>query len=455
MTVILDDLNTRGLDPSRVSGTNGGEFHCPCPGCGGRDRFHTWPEQGEAGTWWCRGCGKGGDAIQYLMDFCGKTFREAAAAVGRNLEDLPLSPATPRQRKKPAFSPADHQPPQEKWRVKAEAFVAWAHEQLLEQPEQMEYLAGRGIPEAAVRRCRIGYNPGENGRPAIYRARSAWGLPAELRKGRPRPLWIPRGIVIPLIIDGAVHRIRIRREKADMTPEFKLPYFVLPGSSSATMVLGDNTRAFAVIEAELDAVACAEAAGDICGMVAVGSSSTKPDAAATAAMQQALCILNALDFDAAGTKAWQWWRHEFARAKRWPVPDGKDPGEAFAKGVNLRAWVLAGLPPVFRMTGSTVLDGNDHEPEDIKKAAPAVSEMAGADVPENIQTVAAWFRKYPVRIVKDAKRMRFLEDRRWAAKNPEMSRRINLTVFMDPVVFDYILKHPARVIDRDNFMAGN
>ena len=455
MIIILDDLNTRGLDPRRVSGTNGGEYHCPCPQCGGRDRFHTWPEQGEAGTWWCRGCGKGGDAIQYLKDFCGKTFREAAAAVGRNLEDLPLASATPRQRKKPAFSPADHQPPQEKWREKAGIFVDWAHQQLLAQPEQMKYLAGRGIPEAAVRRCRIGYNPGEKGRPAIYRARIAWGLPAELRNGRPRPLWIPRGIVIPLIIDDVVHRIRIRREKADLTPEFKLPYYVLPGSSAATMVLGNDHRAFAVFEAELDAVACAEAAGDICAMAAVGSSSTKPDAPATAAMKRALCILNALDFDSAGNKAWQWWRNEFGSAKRWPVPTGKDPGEAFARGVNLRAWVLAGLPPVFRMTGSTRLESDDHESAYAEETTPDAPEIAVVDVPENIQTVAAWFRKYPVRIVKDAKRMRFQENRIWAAKNPELSRRINLAVFMDPVVFDYVLKHPARVVDSNNFITGN
>ena len=450
MSLILDDLAVRSLDPRRVSGTHGGEYHSPCPACGGHDRFHVWPGQGEAGTWWCRGCDKGGDAIQYLMDFCGKTFKEAAAAIGRDLQDLPLAPTTPRQRKKPTFTPAEHKPPADQWRVKASAFVDWAHKQLMENPGQLAYLAGRGIDEASVRRYRLGYNPGENGRPAIYRARSAWGLPKEMKNGRQKPLWIPRGIVIPLIIDDIVHRIRIRREKADLTPGFNQPYFVIPGSSAATMILGNNARAFIVTEAELDAMACAVAAGDICRAAAVGSSSTKPDAVATALMQQALCILNALDFDTAGSKGFKWWKTEFPKTRRWPVPDGKDPGEAFEKGINLRAWILAGLPPVFRMAGSAVLDSDHGKGQEPENNAPCIEE----EVPGNIRQVAEWFKLHPIRIIKDGKRIRYRENRTWASANPELSRRINLALFMDPMVFAYLLKHPARVVEKGNFIIG-
>ena len=452
MNLILDDLAFRGIPSRKVSGTNGGEFQGPCPGCGGRDRFHVWPGQGEAGTWWCRGCDKGGDAIEYLMTYCGKTFREAAAAVGRDPDDRPPAPVTPRQRKKPDFTPVRYPVPEEAWRRKAESFVDWSHEQLLADPEQLAYLAGRGIDEALVRRYRLGYNPGENGRPAIFRARKAWGLPEEIKNGRPRPLWIPRGIVIPLVIEGVVHRIRIRREKADLSERFKLPYFMVPGSSAATMILGDDARAFVVVEAELDAIACAGAAGDICSAAAMGSSSTKPDDPATARMQKSLCILNALDFDQAGTRAFKWWKHAFPRVKRWPVPEGKDPGEAFAKGVDLRAWILAGLPPVFRIAGSTLLDGAPGEATEREVEEPAVEETG--DVPENIRQVAQWFRMHPVRIVKDARRIRYQGDRAWASAHPELDRRISLAVFLDPVVFQHVLNHPARVIEKNNFIIG-
>ena len=69
---------------------------------------------------------RAGDAIQYLMDFCGKTFKEAAAAIGRDLQDLPPGADHSRQRKKPTFTPAEHKPPADQWRVKASAFVDWA-----------------------------------------------------------------------------------------------------------------------------------------------------------------------------------------------------------------------------------------------------------------------------------------------------------------------------------------
>ena len=283
----------------------------------------------------------------------------------------------------------------------------------------------------------------------MYRARSAWGLPAEEKNGRPRPLWIPRGIAIPLMVDGVVHRIRIRREKRDLTPEFNLPYFMLPGSSAATMVMGDDAvRAFVVVEAELDAVACIAAAGDICGAVAVGSSSTKPDETATEILKQALCILNALDFDDAGRKAFAWWQETFTGVKRWPVPEGKDPGEAFEKGIDLRAWILSGLPPVFRMAGLAPLDGDSGEEEERE-----VEETPEIDAPDNVLQVAEWFRQYPVSVVKDGRGIRMQEDPAWTSANRELSRRINLAVFMDPAVFDYVSNHPARVVDGNNFFS--
>jgi len=78
-----------------------------------------------------------------------------------------------------------------------------------------------------------------------------------------------------------------------------------------------------------------------------------------------------------------------------------------------------------------------------------------AEVPGNVLQVAEWFKQHPVSVVKDAKRIRFREDPAWASANRELSRRINLAVFMDPVVFDYVSNHPARVVDGGNFLIGN
>ena len=108
-------------------------------------------------------------------------------------------------------------------------------------------------------------------------------------------------------------------------------------------------------------MAVAAAAPDCVGVLALGSSSSRPDVPAMAALQKSLHILVALDFDAAGAGAWDarlrtkgrtdgWcWRRAFPQAERWPTPDGKDPGDAVKAGVDLAAWITAGLPPVLTL----------------------------------------------------------------------------------------------------------
>ena len=52
-------------------------------------------------------------------------------------------------------------------------------------------------------------------------------------------------------------------------------------------------------------------------------------------LKNASCILVALDCDKAGAEGWPRWRATFPRAKRWPVPMGKDAGEAVHNAVVL------------------------------------------------------------------------------------------------------------------------
>ena len=165
-------------------------------------------------------------------------------------------------------------------------------------------------------------------------------MPAEFKKnGRPRKLWIPPGIVIPHFEGGRLQRIRVRR------PEGEPRYYVVPGSSMATMTLGDVRRAAVVVESELDGILLHHRAGDLARVVALGSSAAKPDARATALLREAALILVALDFDKAGAQASPWWKQNFPQSKLWPPPVGKDPGEAYSKhGVDLAAWLRAGFP---------------------------------------------------------------------------------------------------------------
>lgn len=349
---ILDLYSQRKLEARRVSNNKGGEYHGPCPGCDGQDRFHLWPEQGEHGTYWCRQCGKAGDAIQFLRDFEGLSFKAACAAMGRELvQDIP---STPRHREK-TWRPQPSIPLDDQWQEKAAKLVEWSHKHLLGCPDQLKWLASRGIGLETVKAFRLGWNPGEKGRD-LWRAREPWGLPEVIneRTRKPKPLWLPCGLVIPCIDQsGAVLRIRIRR------PEGEPRYYVVPGSSAAPLYLARSRSVAVVVESELDALAVYEAAGDLVGAYAIGNSSAKPDAETFSRLRELPLILIATDFDEpdqrgqrAGAKAASWWIENLPQSERWPVPTGKDPGEAFMTGVDLRSWVRTGLPPALALVAN-------------------------------------------------------------------------------------------------------
>jgi archaellum biogenesis ATPase FlaH len=75
-----------------------GEYSCPCPFCGGEDRFCVWPEKNNA---WCRQCDWKGDDIQLLRELEGFSFQEAAVATGKGHKvNNPKSERKPASKKK-------------------------------------------------------------------------------------------------------------------------------------------------------------------------------------------------------------------------------------------------------------------------------------------------------------------------------------------------------------------
>jgi len=86
-------------------------------------------------------------------------------------------------------------------------------------------------------------------------------------------------------------------------------------------------------------------AGDLCAVVAMGTATAKPDTATHKALKAGEVILNSLDGDEAGAKAaWKFWPDTYGKAaRRWPTIQGKDASEARLNGLDLRAWVIAGL----------------------------------------------------------------------------------------------------------------
>jgi hypothetical protein len=415
------------------------------------DRFHVWPGQNQGnGGYWCRGCGKNGDNIQFLRDFEGLSFRHACSALGVSAPDRTDAPATMRQEKKekPSFTPAEHIPPVDLWQERAEKLVTWSQGALENNQDVIAWLGQRGINRETARDYRLGWNPGEKEKD-LYRPRQSWGLSEELKDdGKPKKLWIPRGLVIPYIIDGVIQRIRIRR------PEGEPRYYVLPGSSMSTMILGRDRRAFVVVESELDAIAVV-AGNTLAGSAAMGSVSAKPDAEAYQILRGSLQILNALDYDAAGAKAMAWWAVEFDQCDRWPVPQGKDPGDAIKMGTDLNSWIKAGLPPAMTIDDKSGANNpwrgcNEKPSEKTQHPAlpdPSREENPTSDLPEAVMELRRLLRSNPgVKIINSAARYTVLRDGKF------VGGRINELVFRVPESRDYLLNHPAEEIDGMNLV---
>jgi hypothetical protein len=354
---------------------SGSRYAGPCPKCGGSDSTDRFSVYADKANFHCFSCGFNGDAITLLREMDGLSCPDAHAALGKDCDstncgakdkcrfgDRQPNPvrrdpllATPVLPKEPTdhWSPAAATSPAEQWTEKAEKLVAWAHANLLEHPEQLQTLAARGIPREAVLEYRLGWNPGEKGQNAIYRERAAWGLPPKIVDGKAKKLWIPRGLVIPSYRDGHLQKIRIRRPEEDRD-KITISYCALEGGGDDVPVFGANERALVVVEADLCGIAVAWACRGIAGAIPLASCSVKPKTNAAAALQKALCILVATDYDPGtdkqgkhknpGGNAAAWWPKHYPRAERWPVPLGKDPGDYLKDhGGDLRAWVQAGL----------------------------------------------------------------------------------------------------------------
>jgi len=438
------DLASKKVNLHKASGTNGGEWQGPCPACGGEDRFHVWPNKNDGkGAYWCRGCEKTGDNIQFLRDFEGMSFRQACEYLGEKMPDMPEthSVSAPKKQGKPPFMPDNHAAPADLWQEKAEKFLAWSQECLHKNAEVLSWLAIRGISRETAINYRLGWNPGEKGKD-IYRPRKSWGLLEEMKEnGKPKMLWIPVGLVIPYIIDGVIYRLRIRR------PEGEPRYGLIAGSSMSTMLLGRGRRAFVVVESELDAIAVYEG-NTYAGAAAMGSASAKPDAETYAALQGALQVLNTLDYDTAGQKQVNWWGENFERCDRWPVPQGKDPGEAIKMGTDLNSWIKAGLPPALTMD-----DGAEEKKAAGETKRPVIPATAQEEKrplqdlhPSILELRRLLLGNPSVKIINSAERFTILRNGKY------VGGRINELVFRVPVVTDYVLNHPAEKIDGENLI---
>ncbi len=343
--MIIDLLNNDGLKPHKVAMTNGGEYSSPCPACGGNDRFRSWPE---LERYWCRQCGKTGDAIKYLRDFHDLSFKEAANQLGKIMPEWKHRSTSARSRVTPARKKP--KPPVADWTDMAYRLVEQAHKNLIDDPIKLAWLKDeRGLGLDTVKRHQLGWVINN-----IFNRRTRWGLDEQLNEnGNPKKVFIPSGLVIPCQDRGKIVRVRIRRDN----PGDYGRYHVLPGSSSMPMVINQikpwpGADPVIVVESELDTILLRQEIRNPSTFIALGSAQIKPSVELAEILSSVPFILVALDSDEAGGKqAVSYWLKTFKNAIRTPIPQqyGKDPTEGFLNGLNLNLWLSAAYKLVIDM----------------------------------------------------------------------------------------------------------
>ena len=218
----------------------------------------------------------------------------------------------------------------------ATEFAETCQAQLLHNSEALVWLNERGLNFDTVRSAGLGWNDQD-----LYLPRASWGLPPETSKtnGHKR-LWIPAGLTLPLRPGNTavVTRLRIRLN----TQRGNQRYTVVEGSSMAPMVLWSSQPAVCVVEGELDQLLIHQEAGNLVGVIGLGSCTQLPDPALNSRLMTIKSIIVALDNDPAGDSASEFWARDSA-FRRWSPVSAKDPGEMFRAGISIRAWIEEGL----------------------------------------------------------------------------------------------------------------
>jgi DNA primase len=309
LSLVQGDVNLK-----KTANTNGGEYHGPCPFCGGKDRFIVWPQKG---TFKCRQCGKGGDCISYVMNRDSVTFPEACQTLGITLDKQ----ARPRQFQ---YQPKPQQrgPAQtvgtprewvclrdDRWQSRAWDFCNDSFDHLYGSSgaQALDYLYQRGFTDETIYRYNIGYNP----KPI----NTGWGKIGEL--------YLRAGIVIPWLYQGQFWNIRIRTLTGE-TPKYLPPTGVANGLYNAHLIRDD--KAVVIVEGEFDALAIQQSARGTVTAVATGGTGGARLNRWLAAIAIAPAYFVAFDNDEPGQLAANWWMGILPGAHRL-VPGAHDPND--------------------------------------------------------------------------------------------------------------------------------
>jgi DNA primase len=320
----------------KMATSHGGEYAGMCPWCQGTDRFRVWPFS-ERPHYWCRGCGKAGDHIAFLMEWCNMSFVNAC-------QELGIEPGETISHAAPMFF--DDDPPPKKWQEMAELVVLSAEKYLWNKaPHALEYLRKRGFSDETIQQARLGYVPLTKDGTWYQKPFDAWGLTDEMLSEKQRQkgcVKVPPGILIPWYADNNIWKLAIKRFEAS---EKEMKYGQVIGSKDA--LYGSDrlqrNKPVVLVEGEFDALSIVQSARDLVAPIATGSTEKARRPLWIAKLASfAKCTLVSFDNDVAGDTASKDWLETLPNSMRW-IPFSHDCNDMLKEGKSIRKWLEMGL----------------------------------------------------------------------------------------------------------------
>lgn len=326
--------------PSTSNGVQ--EWHSSCPWCGGTDRFIMRPELGDYS---CAirssGCGRHGDCLDFLKDFCNMSHAEACEILQIEVNG-DFVPSTPT----PSAHVGKEQPPNETWQSQGKNLVDRAHYYLFSTGgrEALDYLRARGLRDEILLKKKIGYVPLQKNGNYYETDLDDWGLdPTKETRDKVR---VPPGILIPWFDGSTLWRLALKRID-------KNEYGQVLGSGEGLFNVGEiqyDTPAM-IVEGEICAMSVEQECGNLIACVATGSTTRARLNRWVAELGLASYVLQSFDEDESGDAGAEYWIQNLKKkCVRWSPLVAKDPNDILRgkflppyQGQTLREWVEAGI----------------------------------------------------------------------------------------------------------------
>src|SRR5579859_295098 len=312
----------------------------PCPWCGGTHRFAVFVGE-EPQRYYCGihgdGCGARGDAVNFLREYCGLSWREACEELGVEPGEYTAPGSGARKVGQIASGPS------KKWVDQATAFAHQAHKYLFTPAGKtaLDYLIGRGLSVETIKHFKLGYCPKWEKQDA-----SLWGQDDR------ETVTVAEGIVIPSYVDGVLWHLdtrRLRKFSSETSDQFKKRrYHEIPGGKTCLFNsdMIEAGRPVIVTEGRIDAMTAWQGCSELAACVATGSAGDARGAQWAMTLALASRVLIAFDNDEAGKNAARYWSRIIKGARYYP-PYEHDINDTLLAGHDLREWLEVGLDVLF------------------------------------------------------------------------------------------------------------